>query len=88
MREEMQNILKRDLRELALRARENRGITQKKMAEVLVMSERSYADIESGASACGTLTGFLLLMCLPDADEFLYSLKYKFEMLNVLEEAV
>ena len=46
------------------------------------MSERSYADIESGASACGTLTAVLLLIKLPDRNEFLQKISCEFESLK------
>ena len=42
----MEAIMKETFRDLALKMRYDRGLTQQKMAEVLVMSTRSYEDIE------------------------------------------
>lgn len=78
----MTNILKQDLREKVLCERARLGYTQKQMAEILEMSERSYADIESGVSACGTLTAVLLLIKLPDRNEFLQKISCEFESLK------
>ena len=45
MREEMEKVLKREFRELALKTRDHLGLTQKVMSELLSMSENSYCDI-------------------------------------------
>ena len=82
----MNNILKHNFRELALRERVRLGLTQKQMAEVLIMSERSYADIESGVSACGALTVTLLLINLSDPKAFLQKLQKDFELIFLMEE--
>ena len=82
----MNNILKHDFRELALRERERLGLTQRQMAETLVMSERSYADIESGVSACGALTVTLLLISLPNPNDFLQKIRKDFDSLYIMEE--
>lgn len=58
----MEAILKEVFRELALKTRYERGLTQSKMSRALVMSERSYEDIERGKTGCGALTVVLLLM--------------------------
>lgn len=79
MRTEMEAILKDSYRELALKLRNEHELTQYKMAEALVMSERSYEDIEGGHNACGALTICLLLMKCEDANEFLAALRMKFE---------
>ncbi len=84
----MNNILKQNLRELVLRERERLGYTQKQMAEMLAMSERSYADIEIGVSKCGTLTVMLLLMSLPDTTDFLQKMRLEFELLKEKEGAI
>ena len=57
----MEEILKEELRVLAIRTRDKLGITQKEMSKRLVMSESSYSDIETGKAMCGTLTAVLLL---------------------------
>lgn len=81
----MNIILKHEFRDLALRERERLGLTQKQMAETLEMSERSYSDIESGASSCGTLTIVLLLISIPDSEDFLQIIRQEFELLYVKE---
>ena len=81
----MNIILKHEFRDLALRERELLGLTQKQMAETLEMSERSYSDIESGASSCGALTIVLLLISIPDSEDFLQIIRQEFELLYVKE---
>ena len=48
MRAKMELIMKNAFRGLALRMRYDKKLTQYKMAEALVMSARSYEDIEYG----------------------------------------
>ena len=88
MREKLEYLLKNDMRALALRTREDMNLTQDKMSEILFMSKRSYADIESGASACGALTVILLLMYLPNPSEFLLELKLEFDQLIEAEKVL
>lgn len=64
MRHIAEKTLKEDLRVLAIRERERMGLTQRQMAERLMMSESSYSDIETGKAMCGTLTAVLLLAAL------------------------
>ena len=64
MRHIAEKTLKEDLRVLAIRERERMGLTQRQMAERLMMSESSYSDIETGKAMCGTLTSVLLLAAL------------------------
>ena len=64
MRHIAEKTLKEDLRVLAIRERERLGLTQRQMAERLMMSESSYSDIETGKAMCGTLTAVLLLAAL------------------------
>ena len=78
MRDEKELILKKDLRELALKTREQLHITQKEMSELLSMNEKSYSDIETGVYMCGTLTCVLLLMIQDDPRIFLNQLKVEF----------
>ncbi|MCM1363777.1 MAG: helix-turn-helix domain-containing protein [Faecalibacterium sp.] len=60
------------------------NISQAKMAELLEMSERSYADIESGKSCCSAVTLVLyLIYCCDDVPRFLDELKAKFEQADV-----
>jgi transcriptional regulator with XRE-family HTH domain len=79
MRNEMQAILKAEMRIVAINEREHDDITQEQMAELLFMNPRSYSDIECGVTACGALTTVLLLMRMQDPEEFLQDLRLKFD---------
>ena len=81
MRDEMEELLKGELRTLAIRTRDRLNYKQKQMAEALAMSNSSYSDIETGEHMCGTLTVVLLLMLQPDPDECLRDLETKFQKL-------
>ena len=70
MRNEMEELLKEELRTLAIRTRDRLNYKQKQMAEALEMSDSSYSDIETGEHMCGTLTAVLLLMLQPDPNEY------------------
>ncbi len=82
MRDELEAILKDELHRLVLQQMNELNYTQMKMADMLYMATRSFADIESGKSMCGTLTTVLLLMQLPNANSFLKNVKYKFDSLE------
>ena len=84
----MEAILKNETRVLALTLRAELDLTQAEMAEVLHMSTRGYADIESGVSACGALTFALLLIRIPDPVDFLRGLKLDFDRLTETEEVL
>lgn len=77
MRNEMEKLLKEELRTLAIRTRERLHLTQKEMAIRLEMSESSYSDIETGLSMCGTLTTVLLLSEQDDPYAYLQELREK-----------
>ena len=77
MRNEMEKLLKEELRTLAIRTRERLDLTQREMAIKLEMSESSYSDIETGLSMCGTLTTVLLLSELDDPYAYLQELQRK-----------
>lgn len=79
MRNEMEAVLKEAFKELALKTRYERGLTQNKMSRALVMSERSYEDIERGKTGCGALTVVLLLMEIDNPKCFLDDLRNKLE---------
>lgn len=81
MRDEMEKLLKEELRTLAIRTRDRLDYKQKRAAEALVMSDSSYSDIETGVNMCGTLTAVLLLMAQPDPNEYLRKLEIKFQEL-------
>ncbi len=79
MRTDMEEILKEYLRVLALKERERQRLTQAQMAEMLCMSTRSYAYIESGANLCGTLTAVMLLIDCPEREAILRDIKVKLQ---------
>ena len=61
IRGKMEQVLKAELRTLALKTRAEMNLTQEKMGNRYVMSGDSFGDIESGENMCGALTEFLLL---------------------------
>lgn len=71
MRPELSNIFGEDLRILAIQTRDRLGLTQKKMGELLYMSESSYSDIETGKSHCSMATAILLLEMQKEPKKFL-----------------
>lgn len=77
----MKRVLKQRLRALALETRATLGLTQKEMSVLLSIGERSYNDIESGYSICGTLTAFLLLTMQDDPNVILQSLREEFDLI-------
>lgn len=78
MRHEKEELLKEELRVLAITTRDRLNLTQSKMARLLEMSESSYSDIETGKTMCGALTTVLLLGLQEDANAFLLKLEIKF----------
>lgn len=82
MRQELEELLKEELRVLAIRTRDRLDYKQKRMAEALVMSDSSYSDIETGENMCGTLTAVLLLIAQPDPNQYLQTLMCKFQELH------
>lgn len=78
MRREKEEILKEELRVLAIITRDRLHLTQNEMARKLEMSESSYSDIETGKSMCSTLTAILLLDMQSDTDIFFVNLRLKF----------
>ena len=78
MRQELEKILKDELRFLAISTRNHLNLTQKEMENRLQMSESSYSDIETGKSMCGTLTAFLLLDMQNDPTNFIQRTMIKF----------
>ncbi len=88
MRDEMEAILKDELRILALKTRARHSLSQEEMAEALAMVPRSYTYIESGVHMCGTLTTVLLLIDHPDPLSLLADWKRKFDSLYSDEEKI
>ncbi len=78
MRQEKEDLLKEELRTLAIKTRDRLNLTQCKMARALEMSESSYSDIETGRTMCGTLTTVLLLDMQDNPTDFLCELRTKF----------
>ena len=79
MRTKMEELLKEELRTLAILTRDRLNLTQKEMSKRLVMSESSYSDIETGESMCGTLTAVLLLSEQRNPEAYLRELRVKFQ---------
>lgn len=88
MRHEMEKVIKEEFKEIVSNKRYALELSQAKMAEALAMSERSYEDIESGHSSCGTLTVLLILMKTENRDEFLAELYSKLEKAYAMEPAL
>ena len=86
MRNEMKIILKEEFRTLALRTRDNLGLTQDKMSEKLGISERAYSNIENGKSTCGTLTAMMLLMYTDNSIMFIQNMQARFEEIGAKEK--
>lgn len=73
-------VLKTVIREKMVITRSAMKLTQAEMSEILVMDPRSYADLSSGKTMCGTLTFVLFLIyCCPDTSEFLNEIKQRLE---------
>ncbi len=71
MRNKLEKMWGTELRFLAIRTRNHLSLTQREMSLLLVMSESSYSDIETGRTFCGMLTTILLLKMQEDPAEFL-----------------
>ena len=79
MRHEKEEILKEELRVLAIVTRDRLHLKQREMAKSLEMSESSYSDIETGRTMCGTLTAVLLLAMQEEPSAFLAHVSVRFE---------
>ena len=79
VRHEKEEILKEELRVLALITRDRLNLKQREMADILEMSESSYSDIETGRTMCGTLTTVLLLAMQDEPIVFLKSVSVRFK---------
>ncbi len=83
----MRNLYNKQLKTIChkriISAKVENSLTQAQMAEYLVMDIRSYADIDSGKSACGLLTFVLYLMYLcPDIEELINEIRVSFESIK------
>ncbi len=81
MRGKTNELLKQELRVLAIQTRDRLSLSQGEMAERLMMQEHSYSDIETGRYMCGTLTVVLLLLEQDDPAVFLHTLEQEFKEL-------
>lgn len=79
MKNEMHELLKEKFRTLVIRMGDLLRLTQKEMANRLVMSESSYSDIETGKAMCGTLTAILRLQPQDDPNTNLHQLQDQFD---------
>ena len=61
MKKRCSDALKNFFREQLLQTRNSLHLTQRQMADDLMMAERSYAALESGESGCSALTLALFL---------------------------
>lgn len=83
MRKKYEAILKTMFRGHVLRKRKQLKLTQEKMAQKLVMDNRSYAYLEHGKNGCSALTlALYLIYCCDDVQGFLDELKSAFENAN------
>lgn len=80
MRDEFEELLKKELRSLAVYTRDRLDLTQREMCGRLEMSESSYSDIETGKSACSALTAVLLLQLQPDPNACLLRIQEQFAL--------
>lgn len=81
MRNLLHTVLRDYFRSELLKTHHNtEGMTQERMASILKMSTRAYADLESGKSCCSaeTLVLYLRRLC-PDAQAFFSGLYEKIE---------
>lgn len=83
----MRNLYNKQLKKIChehiVTAKIENDLTQAQMAEYLHMDIRSYADIDSGKSACSLLTFVLYLLYLcPDIDEFIDEIRISLESIE------
>ncbi len=79
VRQEMETLLRTEAHLLAIHTRNKLDITQKQMAEILVMSESSCSDIETGHFGCCPLTLVRLLALQDDPADSIRRLNEKLE---------
>lgn len=80
MRKEYERILRAFFHRKLFYRREELGITQDEMANLLAMGSRSYVELDHGKSGCSglTLARFLIYVC-EDPMTFLEELRRTFE---------
>ncbi len=77
--------LRAEMRVLAIRTREKLHLTQRQMAELLIISESSYSDIETGHSGCCSLTLMRLLALQEKPTDFIRDINAKLEQIYTQE---
>ncbi len=83
MKEQINILIKYYLHDALICKRTSMGLTQEEMAQLLLISPRAYASLESLKSTCSIVTFLLfLLLCGPERDDFLNGL------LSVLEKII
>ena len=83
MRDQYHAILKESFHNSMISTQKNLGLTQKKMAQILAMDDRSYSDLDHGISCCSALTfARFLIYCCDDPIMFLVSLQVSFETIE------
>ena len=89
IRENLETILGKEFRFLAIKTRDRLHLTQREMSDRLQMSESSYSDIERGVYNCSTLSAILLLnmqdnpICILNTVNEKFKEWYKKEMATV-----
>ena len=89
MREQYNNILKSFLQQKISQRRIDLDISQEEMGHRLLMSCRSYVDLEHQKCGCSALTLAIYLVYLcPDREAFLNELEEAFDGIEVRRKAV
>ena len=84
MRKQYTQILKDYFHSRLIGSRNDMGISQEQMAELLVMASRTYIDLDHGKSGCSALTLILYLLYVCDEPQvFLDELREAFENHNL-----
>lgn len=65
MREEIRKLLQALMAERIGQFRDEQNLTQEQMSEKLMMSPRSYRDLERGITGCSLQTYLQFQLCLP-----------------------
>ena len=78
IRDDLETILGKEFRFLAIKTRERLHLTQREMSDRLQMSESSYSDIERGVHNPGALSAILLLNMQDDPIGILNTVNEKF----------
>ena len=65
MREEIRKQMQKLMTERIGQFRDEQNLTQEQMSEMLMMSPRSYRDLEHGVTGCSLQTYLQFQLCLP-----------------------